>query len=159
MILYFLRHGLAGLRSEWEGDDFGRPLTEEGISRTKKTGKTLAEMDLDIDKVITSPLIRAKHTAKIVAEKTGLEDQLIEDERLAPGFDRNKLQEILSDYPEDEVFLLVGHEPDFSLTISSLIRGGEIICKKGGLARVDIVDRKLLTGQLAWLIPPKFLAG
>ena len=159
MILYFLRHGLAGLRSEWEGDDWGRPLTEEGITRTAKTGKLLAEMGLNIDRIITSPLVRAKQTAKIVAGKMNLEDRLIEDEHLVPGFDHNKLSEILSDYQEDECILFVGHEPDFSLTFSSLIRGGEIVCKKGGLARVDILDRKSLTGQLIWLIPPKFLAG
>ncbi len=30
MKLYFLRHGLAGDRSQWKGDDAKRPLTEEG---------------------------------------------------------------------------------------------------------------------------------
>ena len=159
MILYFLRHGLAGLRSEWMGDDRERPLTEEGKSRTAKTGSLLAKMDLKINKVITSPLVRARQTAGIAAEKMDLTSNMVEDERLAPGFDRNLLREILADYPQDEIFLLVGHEPDFSMTISSIIGGGDIVCKKGGLARVDIDNRELLTGQLVWLIPPKFLAG
>jgi phosphohistidine phosphatase SixA len=32
MELYFLRHGQSVPRSEWEGDDESRPLTETGVS-------------------------------------------------------------------------------------------------------------------------------
>jgi phosphohistidine phosphatase len=51
--------------------------------------------------------------------------------------------------------MLVGHEPDFSLTISALIGGGKVILKKGGLARVDITTIDALQGELVWLLPPK----
>jgi phosphohistidine phosphatase len=54
--------------------------------------------------------------------------------------------------------MLVGHEPDFSETIRALIGGGRVVCKKGGLARVDLLsDAATLSGQLVWLIPPKEL--
>jgi phosphohistidine phosphatase SixA len=36
MKLYFLRHGLAGERTEWIGDDEDRPLTEAGVAQTSR---------------------------------------------------------------------------------------------------------------------------
>jgi phosphohistidine phosphatase len=54
--------------------------------------------------------------------------------------------------------MVVGHEPDFSDTISALIGGGRIVCKKGGLALVEIPDAQSRKGELVWLVPPKVLA-
>lgn len=158
MNLYFLRHGLAGDPEEWHDDDRLRPLTDDGKSKMAKSGEAIARLDLRIDLIITSPLTRAKQSAKIVAEKLKMNKSLLEDERLAPGFNKNVLAEILKEYPEDESILLVGHEPDFSETVSSLIGGGDIVFKKGGLARVSISDKETLSGQLVWIIPPKLLA-
>jgi phosphohistidine phosphatase len=53
--------------------------------------------------------------------------------------------------------MLVGHEPDFSLTISALTGGGRILLKKGGLARVDLTSSEPLQGELVWLLPPKVM--
>ena len=50
--------------------------------------------------------------------------------------------------------MFVGHEPDFSTTITSLV-GGRVVMKKGGLARVDIISDQPLLGELVWLIAPK----
>jgi phosphohistidine phosphatase SixA len=54
--------------------------------------------------------------------------------------------------------MLVGHEPDFSRTIGALIGSGRVQIKKGGLARVDVKNASLQSGELVWLIPPKALA-
>jgi phosphohistidine phosphatase SixA len=45
---------------------------------------TLAALDLGLDAIVTSPLVRAKQTAEIVAQ--ALEMPLKEEARLAPGF-------------------------------------------------------------------------
>jgi phosphohistidine phosphatase SixA len=52
--------------------------------------------------------------------------------------------------------MLVGHEPDFSATTATLLGGGRIQFKKGGLARVDIVERvgDLVYGVLVALLTP-----
>jgi phosphohistidine phosphatase len=157
MILYFLRHGLAGLREEWTEDDSLRPLTKLGMKKMVKTADLLAGLDLGLDLIVTSPLTRAFQTADIVAHRFKLEDHLMQDERLAPGFGTQELIEILQAYPEAENIMLVGHEPDFSFTIGALT-GGRVVCKKGGLARVDITSTDPLQGELAWLVPPKLLA-
>jgi len=158
MILYFLRHGLAGDRDEWTGGDFERPLTEEGKKRMAREAATIARLGLDLDLILTSPLVRAYQTAEIVAQHLNLTDKLVKDEWLAPGFGSNQLAEILKMHPEAQVLMLVGHEPDFSQVIGDLMGGGRVECKKGSLACVDVTDPMSLQGDLIWLIPPKVLA-
>jgi Histidine phosphatase superfamily (branch 1) len=69
MHLYLMRHGIAYERDERSGDDDSRPLTEEGIERTRAVAKALhKDGRLDLAEVWTSPLVRARQTAEIVAE-------------------------------------------------------------------------------------------
>jgi phosphohistidine phosphatase SixA len=57
--LYIVRHAIAAERgSEWPNDD-KRPLTDRGIQRFKAEVAGLRSLDVSIDEVITSPLIRA----------------------------------------------------------------------------------------------------
>jgi phosphohistidine phosphatase len=158
MKLYFLRHGMAVERPEWKGDDAERPLTEEGKERMARSAAVLARLDLELDAILTSPLTRARQTADIVAEALDLKDKLLVESRLGTGFSRDQLAEILRDHAGCEALLLVGHEPSFSETISALIGGGRIVCKKGGLACVKLSDPTSLKGELLWLIPPRLLA-
>ncbi len=74
MKLYFLRHGLAGERSEWKGNDFDRPLTEDGKTKMAVEAATIAKLNLGLDAILTSPLVRAYQTAEIVAQKLKLMD-------------------------------------------------------------------------------------
>lgn len=154
MILYFLRHGLAGSRKDWRGDDFLRPLTRKGMKNMVRQADTFADLDLNLDLIITSPLARAFQTADIVADELKLGERLVQDERLSPGFGIDDLEQVLNEHAGAENLMLVGHEPDFSQTISALIGGCRVVCKKGGLARVDIFSTDPLQGELVWLIPP-----
>lgn len=157
MKLFFLRHGLAGERSEWKEDDAKRPLTEEGKEKIQGVAATIAKWDLDLDMIITSPFVRSYQTAEIVAHKLKLLDKLAEDDRVAFGFDADKLAKILAAYPKANALMFVGHEPDFSETISRLIGGGRVVVKKGGLACIDLPDPKAMQGELLWLVPPKLM--
>jgi phosphohistidine phosphatase len=152
--LYFLRHGLAANRSEWSGDDSERPLTSKGQALMAREAQTIAQLGLQLDLILTSPLVRALQTARIVAEALGMQERLQADERLAPGFGMPALAEVLKERSGVSALMLVGHEPDFSETIGALIGGGRVVCKKGSLARVDLPDDGSLAGDLVWLIPP-----
>ena len=157
MKVYFLRHGPAGKRGEWKRDDAARPLTVEGIEKMHRIAATLAALDLGLDAIVNSPLVRAKQTAEIVAQE--LEMPLKEDARLAPGFNAELLRGVLLDHPGAKAVMVVGHEPDFSATIGALIGGGSLICKKGGLALVELPDAASHKGELLWLVPPGILAS
>ena len=149
MKLYFLRHGEADWPN-WNKPDDERPLTERGKKEMKKIAAFLECLDLSLDHIITSPLPRAKQTAEAVAERFDL--PLHEDELLEPGFGGSELKQLLKKYPGEEI-MVVGHEPDFTKTISALT-GASLKLSKAGLALVE-ADVQAVRGRLLWLIPPK----
>lgn len=155
--LYFLRHGQAGNRTEWQGDDSARPLTTDGKRRMQREAAAIRALGVSPDVILSSPLVRAQQTAEILAEGLDLHDRLVTDPRLGPGFDARQLKALLAAHRDASTLLLVGHEPDFSQTISGLIGGGRLDLKKGGLALVELEDRAALTGRLLWLLPPRVL--
>ena len=158
MELYFLRHGTADRRSEWLGEDSLRALTEDGAAGVRRVVRVLAETGLKLDAIVSSPLVRARQTADIAAEELKHSAGVVEDERLAGGLNKQRLAALLADLGRPQRLMLVGHEPDFSLTVGQLT-GGSVICKKGGVARVDITDEKALRGVLVWLLPPRLVGG
>ncbi|MGD0724735.1 MAG: phosphohistidine phosphatase SixA [Spirochaetia bacterium] len=158
MEIYFLRHGDAGAAEGWKGSDAERPLSKEGTAGMEKEAAAIARLGPALDAILTSPLVRARQTAVIVAKKLRPAAALVVEERLAPGFGAAQLKRILKERRASRGLLLVGHEPDFSRVISACIGGGSVECKKGSLARVDIDDPNSLTGVLVWLLPPRVLA-
>lgn len=156
MKVYFLRHGIAVEGGDWKGSDYDRPLTDEGRKKMANEAEALKQLDLGLDAILTSPLVRAKDTAAIVAES--LKMQVKEDERLGGDFDVPALEEILKDHAGAKTLMLVGHEPSFSAVIGRLIGEARLDLKKGGLACVDLPDASTTTGELLWLIPPKLFA-
>ncbi len=154
MNLYFLRHGLSDWPN-WNRPDAERPLTEEGVERLNAEAKTIKQLDLGLEVVLSSPLVRARQTADIIARELGLKVSVTP--LLAPGFNKAKLAELIHSYPLSKAILFVGHEPDFSGAVSALIGGGRVVMKKGGLARVDIESAEHLAGELVWLLAPKVL--
>ena len=157
MQLLFLRHGVAEPWETWGDDDGKRPLSAPGRKAMERTAATFVELGLAPDVIITSPLTRARQTAEIAARGLGMSDRVVLDPRLEPGFDAEALSDILGEHRGSEVLMLVGHEPDFSLTVGSLIGGGRVVCKKGGLVRVDVDLASAGDGELIWLLPPKDL--
>jgi phosphohistidine phosphatase len=158
MNLYFLRHGLAADRETWEEEDALRPLTGEGRDRIEKLAGFIANQNLSLDRIVSSPYLRALQTAEIVAKANNLMDQLVQDERLAYDFNAKAIGRILADNPELKNIMFVGHEPTFSMTIGELT-GGRVVCKKGSLARVHIIRNSPLQGELDWLVTNKIIRG
>jgi phosphohistidine phosphatase len=167
MEIYFLRHGEAAKKGEWDGGDDERPLSKEGTARMTREASAIAGLRLGLELIITSPLVRARQTANILARALRLgenaaehrgRESLVVDDLLAPGFRRAGLAQVMKKHAGRKALMLVGHEPDFSETIADCIGGGKVDVRKGGLARVDMEDPASLRGVLLWLIPPQFLA-
>jgi phosphohistidine phosphatase len=66
-------------------------------------------------------LIRAVQTAEILAETLSYIGPLVVADELAPGFDVLALQKLFREYQSVNELVLVGHEPDFSSLIVSLL--------------------------------------
>lgn len=150
MDLYFLRHGEADW-PDWKKDDDERPLTKAGKKEMDEVGAFLKKVKARPDLIVTSPLPRAAQTAEIAAKH--LKIKFREDKFLRPGFGRDELERLLRKYPEESI-MIVGHEPDFSETISGLT-GASLKLPKAGVALLEL-NRSWKNGRLLWLFPPKF---
>jgi phosphohistidine phosphatase len=179
MRLYFLRHGPAVAREDWDGAEATRPLTDAGIAVTEQAARGLAALNLGIERVLTSPYARASATAGIVAARLRL--PVVEVPPLTSGCDLRRLVPALAEHREARRLLLVGHEPDFSQMIGELIaaRGAiSLTLKKGGCALVELpgkaldrlfddaghtsagdADKLRGVGTLVWLLTPRQLAA
>jgi phosphohistidine phosphatase len=158
MRVYFLRHGIAVDPAEWHGADADRPLTDKGRLKMKREADTIAGLSLGLAAIVSSPLLRAKQTARIVADATGLHGRLVEDERIGLDFDTTRLADVVQAHHDATALMLVGHEPSMSTTIGLVVGRAKIVLKKGGLACVDVSDASLPSGELLWLVPPRILA-
>ena len=160
MNLFILRHGLAVERDEFDyASDAGRPLTPKGRKQLRAIAAALRNMELHFDAILSSPLVRARETAEIIAAELKLKKRLAFADELKPGTDAKRLvPKIVRQKPARENVLLVGHEPDLSELISLLVAGhagAGFALKKGGLAKLEIEE--LCCGKcatLAWLLTP-----
>jgi phosphohistidine phosphatase len=159
MELYILRHAIAVERgTPGYKKDSDRPLTKEGEAKMRQIAEAMLGMELKFDLILSSPYVRAKQTAQIVANE--LDEEVTFTDLLVPDGNALDLIAEINDEKPQRV-LLVGHEPDLSRLISVLVTGGSdaaIELKKGGLCK--LTSEKLTFGQCAtlnWLLTPKQL--
>jgi phosphohistidine phosphatase len=156
MLLHLVRHGDAGDPAAWNGPDAARPLSDKGRGQAERLGVFLADHDVKMDAVITSPKLRAVQTAEIVAGHLGA--SVTTDDRLGDALDLATLDAVLTDAGDPDRAILFGHDPDFSEFVAELCSASNVPMRKGALAKIE-VDRPLQTagGTLRWLIPPDAL--
>ena len=153
--LHLLRHADAGDPEAYRGPDAERPLSAKGKAQAQRLGSFLTDVGFAPDAVISSPKVRARQTAELAAD--GWKTDVRIDDRLAAGFDLADVDAILADAGSPTKPVLVGHDPDFSDLLSTLV-GASVTMKKGAFARIDlrgsVADGR---GTLRWLISPDLL--
>lgn len=161
MHVFFLRHGEAGRRVSIPSKDMERALTESGKREIEEVGESLERMNLEFNKIVSSPLARARETAEIVANNQKKSGKVELWDELRPEGNRLDLFRKLSKIRQDADVLIVGHEPYLSNVIGEIISGNlasRIAIKKGGLARVQILSfSPKPSGELRWLLTPRQL--
>src|SRR5512138_1330454 len=83
--LYLVRHAIAEERGDAWPDDTKRPLTADGASRMRKAARGLSRMDVTLDVILSSPLVRARQTAEILAASLSPHPSIVNVDSLAPG--------------------------------------------------------------------------
>lgn len=149
MRLYFVRHGIA---EDLAGSDFARELTARGRRRVKTSAAVMQALGLRPQRIYSSPRLRSRQTADIIAGALGREVELAESVNF--GFDLADARSLSADCGPDAEIMFVGHNPDMSAIVSELT-GVSISMKKGGLARVDAYAAEADAGELVWLIAPR----
>ena len=141
--IYLLRHAEAvshkGARARHDPE---RPLSAEGRARMERAARGVGRLGLTFDAILTSPYVRARQTAEIVAAALeSAEGPRIEDD-LASGARWDEVRRLLAALQEPASVLLVGHEPDLSRMAAEIIGAprGSLDFGKGTLACV-VVDR------------------
>ena len=157
--LYLIRHGVAAERGENFPDDTKRPLTNEGVQKLRKEAKALVALDITFDVVLTSPLVRTRQTAEIVAAAFRNVPPIVNMASLAPGSPHNAIIEELSKHHRRHRIALVGHEPgigEFAGRLIGVRRPLEF--KKGAICRIDVAALPPTgPGQLRWFLTPRIL--
>lgn len=159
MLLYLIRHGIAvpgntpGVTTDAE-----RELTVQGRTRMRRNVEALRRLEVELDEIWTSPLVRARQTAEIVAETYSLGTTIREEHALEPGGEFTTLLQQLCEKPKSSRIALVGHEPYLGELATYLLTGlrtGAIRLKKGGVACIETecLDSPI-RGELLWLLTP-----
>lgn len=107
--LFLLRHG----KSAWdhpEIEDRMRALLPEGVQRTEQISNYLKEINVKIDKVISSPAKRAFDTATIIKEALNLPEVEVQ-ERLYPCNEEEIFNVLIEQDDSINNILIVGHNP------------------------------------------------
>jgi phosphohistidine phosphatase len=158
--LYLVRHAIAAERGPNYPDDRERPLTSEGIVRFKRAVRGLKALDWAVDLVLTSPLVRAAHTADLLVAALEKKPRLEQLDPLAPGSRLSAVLEAIARFaPRYRRIAIVGHEPDLGELAARLLQArGQIEFRKGAVCCIEL-DGAMPNGPgtLRWLIPPKAL--
>ena len=150
--LILIRHGIAEERTP-EGDDFYRKLTEAGVEELTAFLPDIAPLLTESGnlKIWTSPLVRARQTAELVAEATAVE--VIQPQEFLETGDFEAFMDALKQEDEGFNLALVGHEPYMSNWTKELI-GAAIPFKKGAVALFTVDLNAEPIGNLEWLLAP-----
>lgn len=163
MQVYLLRHAIAEPRDpEHYPVDTDRPLTGTGARRMARAARGLRALGVRFDLILTSPLVRARQTARIVAPLFRPRPPLHALRPLSPGGGSGGVLAALSQVPADAAVLLVGHEPDLGRLAAAMLLEQRadlpIEFKKGGICRIDFEGApRPGAGRLVFHLAPRIL--
>jgi phosphohistidine phosphatase len=160
MDLLIVRHAIAYERdrARWH-DDAARPLSPAGMRRARKAAAGLKELTSRPARLLSSPLVRAQQTAKILTAVAGW-PEAEEVAELSPGQPAIAVLELLAK-ERGKVVAVIGHQPGLGQLLGCLLGEGAslpIEMKKNAVACVAFEGRpRAGHAALKWLATPKML--
>jgi phosphohistidine phosphatase len=163
MNLYFIRHGIAvDEGTPGSESDSERTLTDKGRKKMRQIAKGLRALGVEFDLILSSPYVRTRETAEILADVFKMKKKIAFTENLIPlGNPELLIGEIKEKYSTDSI-ALVGHEPHLSTLIGILVAENaklDITLKKGGVCYLsaDDLHHHDHRATLEWLLTPGIL--
>jgi phosphohistidine phosphatase len=158
MQVFVVRHAVAHERDRkrWP-DDRLRPLTAAGNRKFRKAAGGLARLLPRNAVILTSPWLRARETAGILAAAHG--GRFVECPELAGSEPTRAVFELLRLHARSAL-VIVGHEPALGKFVAAALGAGgaRIAFKKGGAACLEFARRASPgVATLRWFATPKML--
>jgi phosphohistidine phosphatase len=163
MRLLVVRHAIAEDREAFarsHQDDATRPLTPEGRRKMERAALGLRRVVPELDLLAASPYKRAFETAEILAQAyDGL--TLERAPELAPGAGVDRVVAWLAARPARGTVAIVGHEPDLSQLVCTLLTGANrpfLELRKGAACLLEFAGPVAKgAATLDWFLGPKHL--
>jgi phosphohistidine phosphatase len=146
--VYIIRHGHAIDSGPGFADEH-RFLTKKGRKTVREVGRFLHEAGVELDAILTSPLVRAVQTAELLAERLDYLGVIEALPALAPGIPPRVVAADLAS--RGARIAVIGHEPGLSFL-------GAYLCGRPSFpplrkAQVSVVE----DGHPSWLLNPDTL--
>jgi phosphohistidine phosphatase len=120
----------------------------------------LAALGVQVDAILTSPLVRTRQTADILLHGLRGRPEVIDWEPLEPERRPKDVLAALKAYREYTSLALVGHEPGIGDLAAALIAARHPIgFKKGAVALIEtpLLPPAAGSGELSWFLTPRIL--
>lgn len=152
--VFLARHGQA--EPGFEVPDGQRALTAVGRRSVRAVGRLLASQPGHIDRIVTSPLVRAVQTAEILTNELGLDEGVSARRMIAEPPSTAALVDLIAETPANvQGLMLVGHEPTISILASALLRVVEYPRSfRPGTVLAVAFDRASKRGAFDYVIEP-----
>jgi phosphohistidine phosphatase len=122
--LFLIRHAKSGHDAGLKDRD--RPLNERGLQDAREMGRRLAKRGVRPDRVISSPAVRARTTAELIAAQLGIgASDIAIDDRLYAASPATLLAVIREQEDRFACVMIFGHNPEFT-EVAQRLSGGEI---------------------------------
>ena len=109
--LFLIRHA----KSSWDDlslVDEARPLNVRGKRDAPEMGRRLANRGIHPDAILSSPAVRARTTAELIARELDADETLVVDHRLYATSADGLLEVIRAQDDDVDCLLVVGHNPE-----------------------------------------------
>ena len=107
--LYILRHAKEEFNQNI--NDYDLHLSEQGSKDAKKIGEILNKKKVIPDLIVSSPALRARETAQIVAKQINYKNHIMYNEVIYEAFLNELIESISYTYDSVNSLLIVGHNP------------------------------------------------
>lgn len=165
MNLFVLRHASAGTSRANPLLDVKRPLDKDGKRHCLQLASVLNNLNIQFDLIISSPLKRSLQTASLIGTETGYEAQILLSTALAPAATLPDFQKLLREHDTIENVLVVGHNPNLTSFLGSLLvsaatraaaphSAAQVRLRKGTMARVNLTRGPAM---LQWMLDPRIV--
>ena len=136
MHIYLMRHAEAAPPSFWRRSDADRPLSKNGIKKLEAGLAEMKRLGFGVPQIITSPLVRALETARLMSERLNAPAPIVRGE-LSSGAHHSALYQVVSEYAPKAPALFVGHMPEIAVFGTRLTNEPRVMDQ--GLLPADIL--------------------